>query len=171
MGGSEADLPSELAIKVFSAFTMAGMRIVRVGNADLACERMVTTMPQIVVVMRPLDAASRARLGDHAQAVGATLIDLEETREPAQLDALLLRAVETANAKTSHGERPLVDEGEPPTGEPDDSELAVDIHEMVTAPPPAAGHGKVTAPPPFGNHLTDTAPPPPAGPDEIDEGW
>ena len=161
--GAEGSVPSELAIKVFSAFTHARMRIVRVGGPELACERMVTTMPQVVVTLGPLLPQQRVDLGDHAAAVGAVMVELDANIDPADLDQQLAAAVEQATDRTKRNSAPRIvtDEDEP---EDDDSEdVRVDMS-IDTAPPPADHPGA-------GNEAVTEPPKPVAPTDEIDENW
>ena len=61
----------DVADKVAIGFEHAYMRVVRVGHAAAACERLAVAMPQVVVVLGTLRADERDALSDRATAVGA----------------------------------------------------------------------------------------------------
>ena len=124
--GAEGAVPSELGIRVFSALTLARMRIVRVGGPELACERMVTTMPQVVVTLGLLSPAQRVDLGDHAAAVGAVMVELDPTLDLGALDEILARAVEEATDRNRR------------KAEGHDEDESVEVSVDTVPPPP--GH-------------------------------
>lgn len=133
---------------MFSTLTIARMRIVRVGGPELACERMVTTMPQVVVTLGLLLPQQRADLGDHAAAVGAVMVELDPELDPDTLDQLLTNAVEEATNRTRRNNDEELEELE---------EVGVDVS-VDTIPPPAEDGA-------------DTDAPKAADADEIDENW
>jgi len=69
------------ADRVTAALEQARVKVVRVGSAPVACEKLAGSMPQVVILISPQIAPMRAELADRAEAVGAVLIDVEESLE------------------------------------------------------------------------------------------
>lgn len=81
-----------VADKVTAGFEQARVRVVRVGHAAAACERLAVAMPQVVVVLGTLHADERDALSDRATAVGALLMHIDPELDQETLDDLVARA-------------------------------------------------------------------------------
>ena len=88
-----------VAEKVASAFELGSIRVVRVGHAAAACERLAVAMPQVVVVLGALHPAERDALGDRATAVGALVLHVDPAIDDESLSDLIGRAGEAALAR------------------------------------------------------------------------
>jgi hypothetical protein len=86
----------EVAEKVASRFEEAHVKVVRVGHAAAACERLAVAMPQVVVVLGTLRADERDALSDRATAVGALLMYVDPELDAETLDELVARAAQAA---------------------------------------------------------------------------
>lgn len=87
---------SPVADKVTGGFERARVRVVRVGHAAAACERLAVAMPQVVVVLGALHTAERDALSDRATAVGALLMYVDPELDHETLDELVERAAQAA---------------------------------------------------------------------------
>jgi hypothetical protein len=85
-----------VADKVTGGFESARVRVVRVGHAAAACERLAVAMPQVVVVLGTLRADERDALADRATAVGALLMYVDPELDQETLDELVARAAQAA---------------------------------------------------------------------------
>ena len=65
-----------LASACTDALAAGGLRVLRVGHAAAACERLAVVMPQLVVVSAGLNPSDAEMLADRCVAVGADLIAL-----------------------------------------------------------------------------------------------
>ena len=66
------------ADRVTAALEQARVRVVRVGSATVACEKLASTMPQVVILVTPMPEASKYELSERSSAVGAILIEIGE---------------------------------------------------------------------------------------------
>ena len=66
------------ANRVTAALEQARVRVVRVGSAPVACEKLASAMPQVVILVAPAPPHHRAELVDRAHAVGAIVMDVDE---------------------------------------------------------------------------------------------
>ncbi len=82
----------DVADKVATKFEHARMRVVRVGHAAAACERLAVAMPQLVIVLGTLRADERDALADRATAVGALVLYVDPELDDETLDELVGRA-------------------------------------------------------------------------------
>lgn len=81
-------LAEPLASACADALAEGGLRVLRVGHAAAACERLPVVMPQLVVVSAALNAADAEMLADRCVAVGADVVALAVD---AEVDAAGLR--------------------------------------------------------------------------------
>ena len=86
----------EVAERVASRFEEAHVKVVRVGHAAAACERLAVAMPQVVVVLGTLRADERDALADRATAVGALLMYVDPELDAETLEELVARAAQAA---------------------------------------------------------------------------
>lgn len=86
----------EVADRVASRFEEAHLKVVRVGHAAAACERLAVTMPQVVVVLGTLRPDERDALVDRATAVGALLMYVDPELDAETLEELVTRAAQAA---------------------------------------------------------------------------
>jgi hypothetical protein len=86
----------DVADKVTRGFEYARVRVVRVGHAAAACERLAVAMPQVVVVLGTLRADERDALTDRATAVGALVMYVDPELDDETLDELVARAAQAA---------------------------------------------------------------------------
>ena len=86
----------EVADRVASRFEEAHVKVVRVGHAAAACERLAVAMPQVVVVLGTLRADERDALADRATAVGALLMYVDPELDAETLEELVARAAHAA---------------------------------------------------------------------------
>jgi hypothetical protein len=77
-------------------FALARVRVVRVGHAAAACERLAVSMPQVVVVLGTLRADEREALADRVTAVGALLMYFDPELDAETLQDLVARAAQAA---------------------------------------------------------------------------
>ncbi|CAN5917979.1 hypothetical protein BH11MYX4_BH11MYX4_26110 [soil metagenome] len=85
-----------VADRVASRFEEAHVKVVRVGHAAAACERLAVAMPQVVVVLGTLRADERDALADRATAVGALLMYVDPELDAETLEELVARAAQAA---------------------------------------------------------------------------
>jgi hypothetical protein len=85
-----------VADNVTAGFEKARVRVLRVGHAAAACERLAIAMPQVVVVLGTLRADERDALADRATAVGALLMYVDPELDAETLDELVARAATAA---------------------------------------------------------------------------
>lgn len=86
----------EVADRVASRFEEAHVKVVRVGHAAAACERLAVAMPQVVVVLGTLRPDEREALVDRTTAVGALLMYVDPELDAATLEELVTRAAQAA---------------------------------------------------------------------------
>ncbi len=84
------------ADRVTVALEQARIRIVRLGSAAVACERVVGAMPQVIVLLDAISGAERDVLTDRSTAVGAALIDVESTLEGEAFEDVINDVITTA---------------------------------------------------------------------------
>lgn len=94
--GVSARVNRAVAEKIEAAFAQAKVRAVHVPDVAVACERVGTSMPQVVVVMGQPDAQSEGRLADCAEAVGAAVIYIDPALDDVTLEETINAAVDTA---------------------------------------------------------------------------
>lgn len=99
-------LPEQLAARCTAVLGASGLRVLRVGHAAAACERIPVVMPQLVLV--PGDQASVAEpdldmITDRCIAVGAQLMRLEADIPAATLASELRHAASAALVRATHG--------------------------------------------------------------------
>jgi hypothetical protein len=87
---------SPVADRVTEGFEQAAVRVLRVGHAAAACERLPVAMPQVVVVLGALHAEEREALADRATAVGALIMYVDPELDPETLEELVQRAASAA---------------------------------------------------------------------------
>lgn len=80
------------ADKVATKFEHARLRVTRVNEAAVACEKLAVTMPQLVVVLGTLRPDERDALADRATAVGALVMYVDPALDEETLDELVGRA-------------------------------------------------------------------------------
>ncbi len=86
----------DVADRVATRFEEAHVKVVRVGHAAAACERLAVAMPQVVVVLGTLRADERDALADRATAVGALLMYVDPELDAETLEELVTRAAQAA---------------------------------------------------------------------------
>ena len=86
----------EVSDRVAIRFEEAHMKVVRVGHAAAACERIAVAMPQVVVVLGTLRPDERDALVDRATAVGALLMYVDPELDAETLEELVVRAAQAA---------------------------------------------------------------------------
>lgn len=141
------------ADRVTAALEQARVKVVRVGSAPVACEKIASSMPQVVIFIAPQLAPLRADLADRAEAVGAIVMDVDATLEGEAYEDVVNVIITTAITRKM--ER---DEIEPVT-------IAVGQSE----PPPAHMNGSAASEPPTMIGRAD-----PSSLDDsavVDEGW
>ena len=109
-----------VADKVAASFEHAYIRVLRVGHAAAACERLAVAMPQVVVVLGTLRPDERDALADRATAVGALLMYVDPELDQETLDELVSRAA------TAAIERKLQRDDSGPAGAVSDAPTAED---------------------------------------------
>ena len=114
------------ADRVTAALEQARVKVVRVGSAPVACEKLAAAMPQVVILVAPPIGAMRAELADRAEAVGAIVMEVAETLEGDAYEDVVNEIITTAITRKM--ER---DEVEP-------ANRAVGASDM---PPPMSGNG------------------------------
>lgn len=85
-----------VAERVARRFEEAHLRVVRVGHAAAACERLAVAMPQVVVVLGTLREDEREALSDRVTAVGALLMYVDPELDAETLEGLVARAATAA---------------------------------------------------------------------------
>ena len=117
------------ADRVTAALEQARVKVVRVGSAPVACEKLAAAMPQVVILVAPQIAPLRADLADRAEAVGAVVMDVDEALDGEAYEDVVNEIITTAITRKM--ER---DEVEP-------TSVTVDVSE---APPPLHANGSST---------------------------
>lgn len=84
------------ADRVTTAFEIARVRVVRVGSAPVACEKLGSAMPQVVLLVSPPAPDQRDDLIDRAAAVGAVVVDVDESLEGEAYDEAINEIITTA---------------------------------------------------------------------------
>jgi hypothetical protein len=84
------------ADRVTAALEQARVKVVRVGSAPVACEKLASAMPQVVILVAPQIAPLRADLTDRAEAVGAIVMDVEEGLEGEAYEDVVNEIITTA---------------------------------------------------------------------------
>ena len=119
------------ADRVTAALEQARVKVVRVGSAPVACEKLPGAMPQVVILVAAQIAPLRADLTDRAEAVGAVVMDVDETLEGEAYEDVVNEIITTAITRKM--ER---DEVEPTSG------VIIDVSEPP--PPPSHANGAST---------------------------
>lgn len=88
-----------VADRVASGFEHAHVRVLRVGHAAAACERLAVAMPQVVIVLGTLRQDERDALADRATAVGALLMYVDPELDQETLEELVSHAATAAIAR------------------------------------------------------------------------
>jgi hypothetical protein len=84
------------ADRVTAALELARVKVVRVGSAPVACEKLAGAMPQVVIlVARPADAM-RADLAERAEAVGAIVVEVDASLEGDAYEDVVNEIITTA---------------------------------------------------------------------------
>jgi hypothetical protein len=113
----------DAADKVAAGFALLRIRVIRVGHAAAACERLAVAMPQVVIVLGDLRADERDALLDRTAAVGALVLHVDPELDSETLDELIERAATAAvQRKFSRDEaaRGGTAASAPPAGKDDD---------------------------------------------------
>jgi hypothetical protein len=131
------------AERVTAALEQARVKVVRVGSAPVACEKLAAAMPQVVILVAPPLARLRADLADRAEAVGAIVMDVDERLEGDAYEDIVNEIITTAITRKM--ERDEVEPRSRPAG--------------TSAPPSAGANGAVTMPPQDGGSVTASDPP------------
>lgn len=96
-------LSDELATACIELLGEAGLRVLRVGHAAAASERIPVVMPQLVVVPTTVGNAELETLRDRCVAVGAAVAELDPAESLASLTPRLKNAALLAAAKALAG--------------------------------------------------------------------
>ena len=81
------------------ALVLDSLRMIRVGHAAAACERMPVTLPRVVVVIDTLSSQDRAMIEERAIACGAELVLVTSSPDLNDLGARLHAAAEVSAKK------------------------------------------------------------------------
>lgn len=84
------------ADRVTAALEQARVKVVRVGSAPVACEKLAGVMPQVVILVAPTLAPLEAELADRAAAVGAIVMNVDETLEGEAYEDVVNEIITTA---------------------------------------------------------------------------
>lgn len=84
------------ADRVTAALEQARVKVVRVGSAPVACEKLAAAMPQVVILVGPQLAPLRADLHDRAEAVGAIVMDVDGSLEGDAYEDVVNEIITTA---------------------------------------------------------------------------
>jgi hypothetical protein len=84
------------ADRVTAALEQARVKVVRVGSAPVACEKLASAMPQVVILVAPQLAPLRADLADRAEAVGAIVMDVDDALEGDAYEDVVNEIITTA---------------------------------------------------------------------------
>lgn len=115
------------ADRVTAALEQARVKVVRVGSAPVACEKLASAMPQVVILVAPQIAPLRADLSDRAEAVGAVVMDVDEALEGDAYEDVVNEIITTAITRKMErdeveptsgpqsGAEPLTSASDPPT--------------------------------------------------------
>lgn len=76
--------------------TLLGIPVLKVGHANAACERMLTTRPLVVIAGKGLSTDDMTALRGRALDTGAQLVALDEVRDDGQLAMSLKSALRAA---------------------------------------------------------------------------
>ena len=66
------------AERVTAALELARIRVIRVGSAPVACEKLGSAMPQVVILIAPIVTPLQVALTERADAVGALVTEIDE---------------------------------------------------------------------------------------------
>lgn len=134
------------ADRVTAALEQARVRVVRVGSATVACEKLASTMPQVVILVTPMPQASRYELTERSSAVGAVLMEIDERLDGEEYEDVVNDVITTAITR-----KMARDDIEPSSS---------------NAPGPSSG-----GPNSRGRSGAVTAPPQVLDDETVDEGW
>ncbi len=88
--------PDARASRCTKSFETVQIRVAREPDAQAACERLPVLMPQLVVVLSPLEPKEREDLVERTTAVGALLVEIDPELDNEALDSILDRAAQAA---------------------------------------------------------------------------
>jgi hypothetical protein len=142
------------ADRVTAALEQARVRVVRVGSATVACEKLASTMPQVVILVTPMVEASKYELTERSSAVGAVLVEIDERLEGDEYEDVVNDIITTAITR-----KMARDDIEPSSGYPSSSNAPNSGGPSSGGPHSRGRSGAVTAPPQM---LDD---------ETIDDGW
>jgi hypothetical protein len=142
------------ADRVTAALEQARVKVVRVGSAPVACEKLASAMPQVVILVAPQLAPMRADLADRAEAVGAVVVDVDPALDGEAYEDVVNEIITTAITRKMERDEvePVsiaVGASEPPPSHTNGSA-------MTTDPPTMIGNADVAT-------LDDSA--------VVDDGW
>lgn len=84
------------ADRVTVAMEQARVKVVRVGSAPIAGEKLGSTMPQVVVLIAPPLPPLRDELTDRAAAVGAVVVEVDERIDGEEYEEIVNDIITTA---------------------------------------------------------------------------
>lgn len=84
------------ADRVTMAMEQARVKVVRVGSAPVAGEKLGSTMPQVVVLVAPTSPPLRDELTDRAAAVGAVVVEIDERLDGDDYEDVINDVITTA---------------------------------------------------------------------------
>lgn len=84
------------AERVTAALEQARVKVVRVGSAPVACEKIASAMPQVVILIAPQIERLRADLADRAEAVGAVVMDVDAALDGEAYEDVVNEIITTA---------------------------------------------------------------------------
>lgn len=158
------------ADRVVAALEQARIKVVRVGSAPVACEKLGNTMPQVVILIALPEVPHRIELADRAEAVGAVVMGVDERLEGDEYEDVVNDVITTAITRkmarddtgpSSHSRH----DSEAPEVL-DDDDIEEDVEEDRSSSPTAAPTAAIA-------EESDVSPIPTAkAPDEdLDGGW
>jgi hypothetical protein len=89
-------LPDDLASRCADTLIDGGLRVLKVGHAAAACERIPVVMPHLVVASSAIRPDEEEALTDRCVAVGAEILKVAPGTDMAALEVLLKDAANSA---------------------------------------------------------------------------
>lgn len=89
-------LPKVLSDECSIVLSMLGLRVLIVGHAAAASERIPVVMPKVVIAMSSVKPEDREALSERAIAVGAQLLLLDDDAKTADIGPIVRDAAEAA---------------------------------------------------------------------------
>lgn len=89
-----------LATTVAERLTAGGLKVLRVGHPAAAGERIPVTMPQIVVIPADMRADDAESISERCVAVGAEILRVDASSDPAVLAETLAEAASSAMVRS-----------------------------------------------------------------------